>query len=111
MPKYRRVSSFKIMNDYEMTAKHLFYISQMADMRNKRFFRINKDKLEKNIINSKMTNIEKNNLLVMIQNNDYHEIYCYSKKLYAKYRKVYTNYENRMDDLFMTVEDKSVFYA
>lgn len=111
MPKYRRVSSFKIMNDYEMTAKHLFYISKMADMRNKRFFKINQDKLEKNIIASKMTNIEKSNLLAIIQSNDYHEIYCYSKILYTKYKKVYINYKNRMDDLFMTVEDKSVFYA
>ena len=111
MPKYRRVSSFKIMTDYEMTAKHLKYISAMADMKNKRFFRINKEKLENNILSSKMTNSEKAILLAMIQNKNYHEIYCYAKKLYTKYQKVYIKYNNRMDDLFMTIEDKAIFYA
>lgn len=111
MPKYKRVSSFKIMNDYKITAKHLRYIGAMADIRNKRFFRINKEKIEANILASKMTNREKHNLILMIQNGDYHEVYCYSQKLYTKYRKVYNNYESRMEDLFMTIEDKAIFYA
>lgn len=111
MPKYRRVSSFKIMNDYEMTAKHLYYIGVMADKKNKRFFRVNKDKLEKNILASKMNNKEKNNLILMINNQDYHQIYCYTKKLYQKYNQKYNSYKIRIDDIFMTIEDKSVFYA
>ena len=111
MPRYRRVSSFKIMNDYKMTAKHLKYISVMANIKDRRFFRINANKIEYNIMNSKMSNIEKGNLLAMIQAKDYHKIFCYSKMLYQQYSKVYLNYKARMDDLFMTIEDKSVFYA
>ena len=70
MPKYRRVSSFKIMNEYEMTAKHLKMFSMMADIKKhrSRLFRINEDKIENNILSSKMTNKEKNRLLKYIHN-------------------------------------------
>lgn len=111
MGRYRRVSSYKIMNDYKSTVKHLQYISVMANTKNKRFFRINSDKIEKNILQSKLTNSEKNTLLLMINKKDYHQIYCYSNILIKKYQKKYINYANRMDELFMTIEDKTVFYA
>ena len=111
MPKYRRVSSFKIMTDYEMTKKHLKYISAMADMRNKRFFSLNKEKIERNIMNSKMSNKEKNTLITMINKKDYHQIFCYAQMLYNEYNKIYYSYKSRMDTLFMTIEDKTIFYA
>lgn len=113
MPRYRRVSSFKIMNEYEMTAKHLKTFSAMADIKKhrSRFFRINEDKIEDNILSSKMTNNEKNRLLKYIHNRDYHKIYCYAFKLEEKYREKYLEYNRRMDVLFMTVEDNNVFYA
>lgn len=111
MPKYRRVSSFKIMNDYEMTAKHMFYLYKFADIKGKRFFRINTDKIEQNIMNSKLSNQEKNNLLMMINNKNYHQIHCYAKMLYHKYNKKHLEYKSRMNDLFMTIEDKTIFYA
>lgn len=111
MPTYRRVSSFKIMNDYEMTAKHMFYLYKFADIKGKRFFKINANKIEQNIMSSKLNNQEKNNLIAMINNKDYHQIHCYAKLLYQKYNKKYLEYKSRMNDLFMTIEDKAVFYA
>lgn len=113
MGRYRRVSSFKIMNEYEMTAKHLKMFSMMADTKKhrNRLFRINEDKIEDNILSSKMTNNEKNRLLKYIHNRDYHKIYCYALKLEEKYREKYLEYNRRMDVLFMTVEDNNVFYA
>lgn len=111
MGKYRRVSSYKIMNDYKRTIKNLKYFSIMANNKDRRFFKINSDKIEKNILQSKLTNSEKNTLLLMINKKDYHQIYCYSNILLEKYQKKYLNYEKRMDDLFMTIEDKTVFYA
>lgn len=113
MGRYRRVNSYKIMKDYEMTATHLKVLSAMADTKKNRdrFFRINEDKIEDNILSSKMTNKEKNRLLMYIHNRDYHEIYCYALILREKYAKKHLEYENRMDILFMTIEDKNVFYA
>lgn len=111
MGRYRRVSSYKIMNDYEQTALHLKYISIMADKKDKRFFRINKDKVERNILSSKMTNNEKSFLLKLINKKDFHQVFCYANMLMKKYEKAYNNYRKRMDDLFMTIEDKTVFYA
>lgn len=113
MPRYRRVSSFKIMNEYEMTTKHLKTFSAMADIKKhrSRFFRINEDKIENNILSSKMTNKEKNRLLKYIHNRDYHKIHCYALKLEEKYRERYLEYNRRMDVLFMTIEDNNVFYA
>ena len=83
----------------------------MAHSKDKRFFRINAEKLEKNIVRSKMTNEEKNYLIKVINDKNYHLIYCYAKMLYKKYAKKHNNYEIRMKDLFMTREDKKVFYA
>ena len=113
MPKYKRVSSFKIMNEYKMTAKHLKTFSAMANIKKhrSRFFRINEDKIEDNILSSKMTNEEKNQLLKYIHNRDYHKIHCYALQLEEKYRKKYLEYNRRIDVLFMTIEDKAVFYA
>ena len=111
MGRYRRVSSFKIMKDYEMTAKHLKMFSAMASAKNKRFFRINQHKIERNILYSKMTNSEKALLLKFINNNDFHQIHCYASMLQKQYQIVANNYKNRMDKLFMTIEDKTVFYA
>lgn len=111
MGRYRRVSSYKIMTDYEKTALNLKYISAMADIKDKRFFRINQNKIEDNIISSKMNNDEKNLLLKLINDKDFHQTYCYANILYKKYKKISNNYKSRMDDLFMTIEDKNVFYA
>ena len=113
MPKYRRVSSFKIMKDYEETATHLKMFSAMADTKEhrSRFFKINEDKIKDNILSSKMTNKEKNRLLKYIHNRDYHKIHCYALKLEEKYKKKFLEYNKRMDVLFMTVEDNNVFYA
>lgn len=113
MGRYRRVNSYKIMQDYEMTAKHLRMFSAMANTKKhrSRFFRINESKIENNILSSKMTNKEKNLLLKYIHNRDYHKIYCYALILKEKYTKKHLKYENRMDILFMTIEDKNVFYA
>lgn len=111
MGKYKRVNSYKIMKDYETTAKHLKYFSVFADKKDRRFFNINEDKIEDNILSSKMTNKEKNQLLKYIHNRDYHKIYCYALKLEEKYKKKYLEYNKRIDILFMTIEDKNVFYA
>lgn len=111
MGRYRRVNSYKIMKDYEATAKHLKYFSVFADKKDRRFFDINEDKIEKNILSSKMTNKEKNQLLKHIHNKDYHKIYCYATILKEKYLKKHLEYNKRMDTLFMTIEDKNVFYA
>lgn len=113
MGRYRRVSSFKIMKDYEETATHLKMFSTMANIKKhrSRFFRINEDKIENNILSSKMTNKEKNQLLKHIHNRDYHKIHCYALKLEEKYREKHLEYNRRMDVLFMTIEDKNVFYA
>lgn len=111
MGRYRRVSSYKIMTDYEKTTLHLKYISIMANKKDRRFFRVNKDKIEKNILSSKMANNEKSFLLKLINEKDFHQIFCYANMLMKKYEKVYNNYRKRMDDLFMTIEDKTVFYA
>ena len=111
MVRYRRVSSYKIMNDYKQTALHLKYIYLMADAKNKRFFRINQTKIEKNIITSKMANNEKTFLLKLINEKDFHQIYCYASILYEQYQKITNQYATRMNDLFMTIEDKNVFYA
>ena len=111
MPRYRRVNSFKIMNDYKETSLHLKYISIMANAKNRRFFRINKQKIEHNLIMSKLNNSEKNYLIKLINEKDYHKIFCYAQKLQKEYEQVYKNYQARMEILFMTIEDKNVFYA
>ena len=111
MGRYRRVSSFKIMNDYKNTALHLKYIGVMANRKDKRFFRINKYKIENNILQSKMTNSEKTFLLKAINEKNFHITYCYASMLKEKYQNIANNYEKRMDVLFMTIEDKNVFYA
>lgn len=111
MPRYRRVNSFKIMNDYKETSLHLRYISAMANAKNRKFFRINQQKIEHNLIMSKLSNSEKNYLIKLIDERDYHTIYCYAQKLQKEYEKIYKNYQNRMETLFMTIEDKNVFYA
>ena len=111
MPKYRRVSSFKIMNDYKATALHLKYISAMANSKNSRFFRINQQKIEHNLVMSKLSNSEKNYLIKLINEKDYHKIFCYAKMLQKEYEQIYKNYKERMEILFMTIEDKNVFYA
>ena len=111
MGRYRRVSSYKIMTDYKKTELHLKYISIMADKKNRKFFKINKNEIEKNISSSKMTNNEKSFLLKLINEKDFHQIFCYANMLMKKYEKTYNDYKKRMSDLFMTIEDKTVFYA
>ena len=111
MGRYRRVSSYKIMTDYKQTALHLKYIYLMADAKNKKFFRINSRKIEDNIMSSKMTNSEKIFLLKLINEKDFHQTYCYASMLYEQYKKISEQYQTRMNDLFMTIEDKNVFYA
>lgn len=99
------------MNEYEMTATNLKYISEMAKRKERRFFRINKRKIEDNIVNSKMSNDEKNFLIKTINDRDFHTIFCYAGMLQKKYEAIYKKYNNRMNVLFMTIEDKTVFYA
>ena len=83
----------------------------MANAKNRRFFRINQKKIEHNLIMSKLSNPEKNYLIKLINERDYHKIYCYAKELQKEYEKIYKNYQNRMEILFMTIEDKNIFYA
>ena len=99
------------MKNYKTTAKHLKMFSVMASAKNRKFFKINKNKIEKNVSYSKMTNSEKALLLKFINNNDFHQIYCYASMLQKLYQIMADNYKNRMNTLFMAIEDKSVFYA